>query len=112
MGFFGPEAAAVPADVADAEPGPCLLPGKLFQPPRKLWELIKTGLTCVVVSELADLPEPEPVGAEPVNEVVVVGEDAEPLVHHLAQVVDSLDVGVFPGERGRELQHCMSWDRQ
>lgn len=45
---------------------------------------MKAGNTCVVVSELADLPEAIPVGAEPVNDVVVVGEDAEALVHHVA----------------------------
>lgn len=54
----------------------------------------------MVVSELADLSELIPVGAEPVNEVVVVGEDAEALVHQAAQAVDSLDVGVFTGEKG------------
>lgn len=54
----------------------------------------------MVMSNPAGLPEPESVGAEPVNDVIVVGEDAEALVHHVAEVVDSLDVGVFPGERG------------
>lgn len=44
----------------------------------------EAGNTCVVMSELADLPELIPVGAEPVNDVVVVGEDAEALVHHVA----------------------------
>lgn len=54
----------------------------------------------MVVSELAGLPELISVGAEPVNEVVVVGEDAEALVHQAAQAVDSLDVGVCTGEKG------------
>lgn len=58
------------------------------------------GNTCVVMSNPAGLPELKPMGAEPVNDVIVVGEDAEALVHHVAEVVDSLDVGVFPGERG------------
>lgn len=61
---------------------------------------MKVRNTCVVMSELADLPELIPVGAEPVNNVIVVGEDAEALVHQAAQAVDSLDVGVFPGEKG------------
>lgn len=52
------------------------------------------------MSNPAGLPELKPMGAEPVNDVIVVGEDAEALVHHVAEVVDSLDVGVFPGERG------------
>ena len=38
----------------------------------------------MVMSKLADLPEPISVGAEPVNYVIVVGEDAEALVHHVA----------------------------
>lgn len=54
----------------------------------------------MVMSDPAGLPEPKSMGAEPVNDVIVVGEDAEALVHHVAEVVDSLDVGVFPGERG------------
>lgn len=56
------------------------------------------GNTCVVMSNPAGLPELKSMGAEPVNDVIVVGEDAEALVHHEAEVVDSLDVGVFPGE--------------
>lgn len=56
--------------------------------------------TCVVMSKLANLPEPISVGAEPVNEVIVIGKDAESLVYHLAQVIDSLDVGVLPGKKG------------
>lgn len=50
------------------------------------------------MSNPAGLPELKSMGAEPVNDVIVVGEDAEALVHHAAEVVDSLDVGVFPGE--------------
>lgn len=38
----------------------------------------------MVVSELADLPEPKSMGAEPVDDVTVVWEDAEALVHHEA----------------------------
>lgn len=50
----------------------------------KALERMKAGNTCVVVSKLADLSEPISVGAEPVNDVIVVGEDAEALVHHVA----------------------------
>lgn len=56
--------------------------------------------TCVVMSKLAVLPEPKSMGAEPVNDIIVVGEDAEALLYHLAHVVDSLDVSVFPGGKG------------
>lgn len=45
---------------------------------------MKAGNTCVVMSKLADLPEAISMGAEPVNYVVVVGEDAEALVQHVA----------------------------
>lgn len=54
----------------------------------------------MVMGDPAGLSELISMGAEPVNDVIVVGEDAEALVHHVAEVVDSLDVGVFPGERG------------
>lgn len=50
------------------------------------------------MSDPAGLPELKSMRAEPVNDVIVVGEDAEALVHHVAEVIDSLDVGVFPGE--------------
>lgn len=66
--------------------------------------------TCVVVSKLANLPELVSMGAEPVNEVIVVGEDAESLVHHAAQVIDSLDVGVLPGKKGWDSHCCICWE--
>lgn len=47
-------------------------------------ERMKAGNTCVVMSNLADLPEVISMGAEPVNYVIVVGEDAEALVQHVA----------------------------
>lgn len=58
------------------------------------------GSTCVAVRELAGLRELETMRAEPINEIIVIREDAQPVVHQVAEIKDGSDVGILPGVGG------------